>query len=86
MKQGGMKKTQKNFLNLNRKNKRKFKKWKTWLNTKQSSNYLLKAFLRYLKDIENNPNFETMEYANNNFAVHIRGCNLNLVRLGHKFN
>ena len=74
------------LINLNRKNKRLYKRFCTALNLKQSNQNHLKAFLFYLQDIKNNPNFEAwyMRFASNNLAVQ-RGCSLNLVRQGHRF-
>ena len=70
----------------NRKNKRLYKRFCTALNLNQSNQNHLKSFLFYLQDIKNNPNFEAwyMRYASNNLAVQ-RGCNLNLIRQGHRF-
>ena len=72
--------------NLNRKQNRLYKKFCTALNLKQSSQNHLKAFLNYLEDYKNNPNFERwfMQYANNSQSLE-RGCSLNLVRNGHTF-
>ena len=72
--------------NLNRKNKRLYKRFCTALNLNQSNQNHLKAFLFYLQDIKNNPNFEAwyMNYASNNLNI-LRGCSLNLVRNGHRF-
>ena len=44
--------------NLNRKNKRLYKKFCTALNLSQSNQNHLKAFIHYLKDMNNNPDFE----------------------------
>ena len=43
--------------NLNRKNKRLYKRFCTALNLSQSNQNHLKAFMNYLKDINNNPDF-----------------------------
>ena len=75
------------LINLNRKNKRLYKRFCTALNLNQSNQNHLKAFLFYLQDIKNNPNFEAwyMRFASNNSAVQ-RGCSLNLIRQGHRFS
>ena len=76
--------------NLNRKNKKVIKRiyfaWCTYKNICQSDENHLKAFLNYLKDLKNNPDFESwyFKYANNNQSI-IRGCSLNLVRNNHRF-
>ena len=77
-----------NFKNfLNRKEKRIYKKFCNSFNLNQSNQNHLKAFLFYLQDIKNNPNFEAwfMNYASNNSAIQ-RGCSLNLIRQGHRFS
>ena len=71
--------------NLNRKNKRLYKRFCTALNLQQSNQNHLKAFIHYLKDINNNPDFEKwyFKYANNNESI-IRGCSLNLIKNNHR--
>jgi len=71
---------------LNRKNKKLYKRFCTALNLSQSNQNHLKAFMNYLKDINNNPDFESwyFKYANNNSSI-LRGCSLNLVRNNHRF-
>ena len=74
------------FLNkLNRKNKRLYKNWCTYKNICQSNENHLKAFINYLKDLNNNPEFEKFyfKYANNNMSI-IRGCSLNLIKNNHR--
>ena len=69
------------FLNkLNRKNKKLYKRFCTALNLSQSNSNHLKAFIHYLKDLNNNPDFK---YANNNTSI-IRGCSLNLIKNNHR--
>ena len=50
----------------------------------QNSNHL-KAFIHYLKDLNNNPDFEKwyFKYSNNNMSI-IRGCSLNLIKNNHR--
>ena len=75
-----------NFKNfLNRKRSRNFKRFCTALNSNQSPQKLLKAFLFYEEDLKNNPNLLTDKPAMNTQAV-ARGFSLNLVRLGHRFS
>ena len=74
------------LINLNRKDKRLYKRFCTALNLNQGGQNHLKAFLFYLQDIKNNPNFEAwyMKFASNNSAIQ-RGFSLNLIRNGHRF-
>ena len=74
---------------LNRKNKRNIKKiyinWCTYKNICQSDTNHFIAFMNYLKDLKNNPDFEKwfFKYANNNDSI-IRGCSLNLIKNNHR--
>ena len=52
--------------NLNRKNKRLYKRFCTALNISQSNQNHLKAFMNYLKDINNNTDFERWYFKNAN--------------------
>ena len=78
------------FLNLNkRKNRRNIKKiyinWGTYKNINQDDKNHYIAFINYLKDLNNNPDFEKwfFKYANNNDSI-IRGCSLNLIKNNHR--
>jgi len=73
------------LINLNRKNKRLYKNWCTYKNICQSNQNHLKAFIRYLKDLKNKPEFEKFyfKYASNNSSI-IRGCNLGLIKNNHR--